>query len=331
MKIYDLCRLSPSANIKDLDRINLLVKSLLKHPLIDLISLPESSLLILNRIISNSMKTKHIFYSVTVGLSLLTSCKEETKYEFPADVTTILKVSDIGIKNNFSDVWAEISINKEVTANSLVEIRALLQKSNSAAGLSETEIVNLSADRFFSLRNFNFKADNKIVIEPSESIKDIEGNPISGDNDYKFYIAVIGKDNAFSLSAPKNLRLSSQSKYSGKYLGVWNDQLIKNLLISMIIFDDNTGRLYYTKGFSPCCGGSQDATFEMTDNADATTSFSFNQYLGNYPPGTGGHCEALMSTLGSLKDEKLLLLNSFPFSDCDGGGRTVVISSLTRQ
>jgi hypothetical protein len=277
------------------------------------------------------MKTKPIFYIAILGLSLLASCKEETKYEFPADVITIVKVSDIGNKNNFSDVWAEISINKEVTATSLVEIRALLQKSSTGTELSQSEIVNLSTDRFFSLKSFNFKADNKIVIEPSESIKDTEGNPISGDKDYKFYIAVIGKDNAFSLSAPKNLRLSSQSKYSGKYLGVWNDQLIKNLLISMIIFDDNTGRLYYTKSFSPCCGGSQDATFEMKENADLTMLFSFNQFLGNYPPGTGGHCEALMSTQGILKDEKLLVLNSFPFSDCDGGGRTVVISGLTRQ
>jgi len=277
------------------------------------------------------MKTKSISYSMMLSLLLLISCKEETKYEFPADVFTIVKVSDIGNKNNFSDVWAEISINKEIAATSLVEIRAVLQKSTSGAGLSQADIINLSDDRFFSLKNFNFKADNKIVIEPNESIKDTEGNPISGDNDYKFYIAVIGKDNNFSLSAPKTIRLSSQSKYSGKYLGVWNDQLIKNLLISMIIFDDNTGRLYYTKSFSPCCGGSQDATFDTTENADATILFNFKQFLGNYPPGTGGHCEALMSTQGSLKDEKLLLLNSFPFSDCDGGGRTVVISGLTRQ
>jgi len=275
-------------------------------------------------------KIKTASFLLILNLLLASSCGDDAKFSFSGNVITITKTGDLGDKNNASDFWAEIAINEEAIA-SVVEVRTVFVDASINSGvISEDDILSLPESNYHPISKFNFLDKDKLIIEPGPTVPDSNGKPLLPGKQYKVIIAALGKDNAISLPPAVEFALTSESAFTGKYVGVWSDEKIKSLGISLIIFDDKTGRLYYTKGFKPCCGGTEDATLKMKINMDGTAMLDFEQYLGNYPPGTGGHCTARMSTTGKL-DGNILLLNSFPFSDCDGGGRTVQISNLTRQ
>ena len=278
---------------------------------------------------SNTYKKLHHLSLLLIVALAVVSCSDDEKFAFVADVITVNKVADAGNKSDASDFWAEVSLD-ENSIKSIVEIRTIFVDATLNSGeLSENEILNLQSGRFHSVSKFNLLDKNKLIIEPAASITDTNGAAVVNGKLYKIIIAAIGKDNAISISNPIDYLPSADSPFSGRYTGVWSDELIPSLNVSLIIFEDFTGRLYYTGAFRPCCGGTEDAKLEMQLNDTGTATFNFNQFLGDYPRGTGGHCVTQMSTIGKL-DDNVLILESFPFSDCDGGGRTVEISSLTR-
>jgi hypothetical protein len=265
-----------------------------------------------------------------ISFFIATSCSNDPKFEFSGNVITIKKAGDIGNKNHAADFWAEIAVDEDAIS-SILEVRTVFVDAVlNPNGISESDILSLPTGSYFSISKFNFLDKNKLVIEPGSSINDSNGQPINPGKKYLVAIAAIGNDNAISLPPLMDFTLTTKSEFTGKYTGIWNDEKIKNLPVSMTLFEDMTGRLYYNKGFRPCCGGTEDATLEMKINGDGTATFNFSQFLGDYPAGTGGHCETQMSTNGRLIDNSLSL-NSFPFSDCDGGGRTVRISSMIKQ
>ena len=271
-----------------------------------------------------------IRFFLVIPVFVMTNCDDGPKFTFSKNVVAIKKTGDIGSSNTASDFWAEIAVDENAIP-SLVEIRTVFIDAGLNSGLiSESDILALPSGNYHAISKFNFLDKNKLTIEPASSVNTSTGAPLSVGKLYKVAIAAIGKDNAISLPPLVDFELTSESQFAGKYTGTWVDEKIKNLGISMIVLDDNTGRLFYTKGFRPCCGGTEDATLEMTIKPDGAAQFIFNQYLGDYPPGTGQHCSANMSTNGRL-DGNTLILNSFPFSDCDGGGRTVRISNMIRQ
>jgi hypothetical protein len=102
---------------------------------------------------------------------------------------------------------------------------------------------------------------------------------------------------------------------------------LKTFSISLIINDDYSGALFYKSTFTPCCGGTKDASLFMEVDGSMITSFDINQFLGSY---RGGNCPTTASASGAFRDDIYLSLNPFPFSDCDGI-RTVLKFELTRQ
>jgi len=128
------------------------------------------------------------------------------------------------------------------------------------------------------------------------------------------------------LSSPKEFMLADKPIYSGNYTGLWADATLGSLQISAIIYDDYSGILFYTKNYLPCCGGISDAVITMSVNGTAISSFHFSQYLGDYK---GGHCVTTADATGNFLDDINLVLNAFPFTDCDGS-RQVDTFKLTR-
>ena len=165
------------------------------------------------------------------------------------------------------------------------------------------------------------------AIKPTSSTKDSEGNSIVNDESYNVYVAAIGRDDAVNLSKPAFILLKNKPIYAGDYIGIWRDQKISNLKFSMRILDDYSGFIYYTDQFLGCCGPTPDGTLILQINGSIVESFDLNQYLVLYK---GGHCPTKVNTKGQFKDDIELSLDPFPFSDCDGAGRTVTISELKR-
>lgn len=123
--------------------------------------------------------------------------------------------------------------------------------------------------------------------------------------------------------------------YAGDYVGTWTDG-IGSFPFSLRISDgDSTGQIWYSPNFMSCCGGgtSEDVNFKMTVDGSTITAFNMEQYLVDYPQGTGGHCQTTAIATGSFSFEagkRVLTLNPFEFSDCDGT-RTVTFFKLTKQ
>ena len=258
-------------------------------------------------------------------LFLVSACGDDPKFTFPAKVFTIDKAYDVGNNNDASDIRVNVSLEGSVNASDIQEVRLIVVKTGKT--ISTTDLPNLAPGNFFSAQS----EDGVNVIKPTSSIKDSDGNSIVNGESYNVYVAAIGRDDAVSLSKSKFLLLKNKPIYAGDYVGIWRDQKISNLKISITIADDYTGSIYYTDKFAACCAGQQDGLLVMKVNGNIIESFDYDQYLGNYPAGTGGHCPTKVSATGQFKDDIELSLDPFPFSDCDGAGRTVTISELIRQ
>lgn len=259
-----------------------------------------------------------------VNLFLASSCGDDPKFEFPTKVFTIDKIYDVGNNNNALDIRVQVSLNEVVNTTDITEIRMIVVKSGKT--LSIADVQSLPTGNFYSAKS----EVGVNVIKPSSAIKDVDGNSIENDISYKVYVAALGNDDAINLSKPLDFILVNKPIYAGGYKGEWSDQKGK-FKFSVTISDDYTGSIYYGENFSSCCGGLEDATLVMKLNGSIIESFNFVQYLQDYPNGTGGHCPTTVSASGEFKDDIILTLNPFPFSDCDGAGRTVTILGLTRQ
>ncbi len=123
--------------------------------------------------------------------------------------------------------------------------------------------------------------------------------------------------------------------YAGDYVGTWTDGIGSFPFSLRISAGDSSGKIWYSPNFTSCCGGgtSEDVNFKMTVNGNAITAFNMEQYLVDYPQGTGGHCPTTATATGSFSFEagkSVLSLNPFEFSDCDGS-RTVTVFRVTKQ
>lgn len=263
--------------------------------------------------------------ALILNFLFLISCGDDSKFSFPGTVFTIKKVFDVGNSSNASDVRVTFSLSDDVNFSDVKEIRLVITKSSQS--FTAQDLDNLAAGNFFSTMN----EEGLKSIKPDSNTKDTDGNQILAGVDYKIYLIALGSDGAVNVSSPKDFKLANKPVYEGDYVGTWNDDIIKDLRFSLRIADDYTGSIFYTDNFMGCCGPIPDATLIMKVSGSTIDSFSFDQYILDYPAGTGGHCPAQVNTKGRFKDDIELSLDSFPFSDCDGAGRTVRISDLIRQ
>lgn len=236
--------------------------------------------------------------------------KDDPSVNFPTNAVVIKKVYDVGNNVNASDVRVDLSFDPSVNLSDITEIRLIISKSS----LTNESAQALSAG---SYQNISTPSSADQVGRFQGTTKDADGAAIANDVDYKLYAALTGRGNAFLLSKPLSFTLQNKPIYSGEYKGIWNDAIAKDFGVTMRLFDDYSGVLYYTTDFTTCCprGGTSDATVKFVFNGTTITSFVANQRLGNYK---GGNCEATYNATGSVTDEITLMLTNLTGTDCDG-------------
>lgn len=269
------------------------------------------------------MRENYLRSFLLFGLMIaLHACGDNSKFEFPPNVFTIDKVYDVGNLGSASDIRVKLTFNTAVNPKDVNELRLIITKSTVKITLTEAS----EAKNYFSAASSG--EENQTIRLASETM-DFEGNSIESNTTYNLYVLAMGTDGAMSLSNAASISLENKPIYAGDYVGKWKDDL-GDLEISLTVNEDYTGLLFYTKSLKSCCKGVSDAIFVMVVNGSTIESFNFDQYLKDYPPGTGGHCPAAVSATGKFIDDIRLTLDDFPFSDCDGAGRTVTLFDLTK-
>lgn len=245
--------------------------------------------------------------------------KDDPSVNFPVNSVLIKKIYDIGNNNNASDVRADLTFDPPVNLSDIMEVRLIISK----AAVKEEAARALPATNYQTITAASADQVGKF----EGSVKDAEGATIANGIDYKLYVALTGRGDAFFLSKPVSFSLANKSIYAGDYTGIWNDALFKNTEVTMSLQEDYTGVVYYSKSFQACCGGTSDGTVKIVFNATTITSFVVNQYLGNYK---GGHCPTTYTAKGTVSDDITLLITDLTGSDCDGDHTPGTIK-FTRQ
>jgi hypothetical protein len=266
-------------------------------------------------------KIKIIAFALTLNLSLISSCGNDPKFQFPLDAFKIDKVYDIGNANDASDVRIHIAVSKDVSISNINEIRTVVVKNGKK--ITEADVSTIKAGNYFSITPTG--DDKNQVIKPSSSTKDFDGSPIINETTYQLYAIVIGKDDAISITSPKEFKLLNRPIYAGNYLGSWRDlgpPGPANTPTTLRINDDYTGQMFFSDDFQSFGFNAQDEIVEMSVNGNVISSFKLQQNIGGYsgnPPKAGlSGCPASGVLTGNFEDDINLKLNQFSWSDCDG-------------
>lgn len=256
--------------------------------------------------------------ALILNFLFLISCGDDSKFRFPPEAITVNKVYDIGNANDATDVRIHISISKDVSNSDITEFRVIMVKSGKK--ITEDDVLTMAVGNYFSALPSGDTKD--AVIKPISSTKDSDGSLIIDETTYQLYAVAIGKDNAISISEPKEFKLQNRPIYAGKYLGSWRDlgpPGPANTPTTLIINDDYTGQIFFSDDFSSFGFNAEDEIVDMSVSGNVISSFRLKQNIGGYKGKFGpSGCPASGVLSGSFEDNINLTLNQFTWSDCDG-------------
>lgn len=266
---------------------------------------------------------KPLLYITCISF-LIASCKsDEPDFEFPSKAIVVTKAFDVGNSSSLADVRVDFSLAQSNLLEKVKEARVYLANGT----ISLAQATDIVPDRY-STASLSDKTKLFFSGLSGES-KDTDGDAITNGIDYNVYIYLISENGDVFLSNSTTIKLADKPIYSGSYSGVWNDALFSNFKVTMILYDDYSGVVYYSSNFTTCCpsGGSSDATVQFIIDGKTISSFKAMQFLGSYK---GGNCAATYTAQGEVTDEITLSLTNLAGKDCDGDhapGRVV----FTRQ
>jgi hypothetical protein len=253
---------------------------------------------------------KSIWLITMLSMFLTYSCKKKDSptYSDILDKITEAKIYDIGNTGTGSDILIHFSL---AASHTLTEASIFLVPAGQTFSLKNAVDLAPALKRTVTLQ----KGVIQYKIKLSGLTQDVQGHTMTKESAYILYIFQKQDDLSGALSKGYPVILKDQDPVIGDYRGVWNDALFKNFTLTLRMMDAQNGMMFYSENFKSCCKGDHDGKVIIRSNGTTISSFTFNQFLGDY---NGGHCEATYTAQGLWEDDISFTISNITGKDCDG-------------